>query len=186
MTTGVTRRLIYSAASASVMAPASIATATDWMIAAKRTAVWTVAVVPALVDFHTPLRESGKLEMIQADTPEGLAVLRHSTAHLMASAVVKLFPDSSEPHRAGRGAGLLELLQLTAKHGHTLDDVVMQLARQPGALLLLRRQQAATELAGGGKEASLLDHDGRDESGSQGEANEGCGDEDPPELRCGC
>jgi len=36
----VTRRLIYSAASASVMAPASIATATDWMMAAKRTAVW--------------------------------------------------------------------------------------------------------------------------------------------------
>lgn len=47
-----------------------------------------------VVDFHTPLRESGKLEMIQADTPEGLAVLRHSTAHLMASAVVKLFPEA--------------------------------------------------------------------------------------------
>ena len=47
-----------------------------------------------VIDFHTPLRESGALEMIQAETPEGLAVLRHSTAHLMASAVVKLFPEA--------------------------------------------------------------------------------------------
>src|SRR5512138_542827 len=44
-----------------------------------------------IVDFHTPITESGKLELISVDTPEGLAVLRHSTAHLMASAVVKLF-----------------------------------------------------------------------------------------------
>jgi threonyl-tRNA synthetase len=47
-----------------------------------------------IVDFQTPIKESGRLEMIQADSPEGLAVLRHSTAHLMASAVVKLFPEA--------------------------------------------------------------------------------------------
>jgi len=47
-----------------------------------------------VVDFHTPLHESGKVELIPLDTPEGLAVLRHSTAHLMASAVVKLFPEA--------------------------------------------------------------------------------------------
>ncbi|MGE5176203.1 MAG: threonine--tRNA ligase [Hyphomicrobiales bacterium] len=47
-----------------------------------------------IVDFHTPIRESGRLELIPLDTPEGLAVLRHSTAHLMASAVVKLFPEA--------------------------------------------------------------------------------------------
>ncbi len=47
-----------------------------------------------VVDFQTPIKESGRLEMIQPDSPEGLAVLRHSTAHLMASAVVKLFPEA--------------------------------------------------------------------------------------------
>src|SRR5205085_5121952 len=47
-----------------------------------------------IVDFHTPLRESGRLELFSLDTPEGLAVLRHSTAHLMASAVLKLFPNA--------------------------------------------------------------------------------------------
>jgi threonyl-tRNA synthetase len=47
-----------------------------------------------VVDFHTPIQESGKVEFIPVDDPEGLAVLRHSTAHLMASAVVKLFPGT--------------------------------------------------------------------------------------------
>jgi threonyl-tRNA synthetase len=47
-----------------------------------------------VIDFHTPLHESGKIEMVTADSPEGLAVLRHSTAHLMASAVVKLYPEA--------------------------------------------------------------------------------------------
>jgi threonyl-tRNA synthetase len=47
-----------------------------------------------IVDFHTPITESGQVELVPVDTPEGLAVLRHSTAHLMASAVVKLFPGT--------------------------------------------------------------------------------------------
>jgi threonyl-tRNA synthetase len=47
-----------------------------------------------VVDFHTPIEESGRLEMVPVDAPEGLAVLRHSTAHLMASAVLKLFPEA--------------------------------------------------------------------------------------------
>jgi threonyl-tRNA synthetase len=47
-----------------------------------------------VVDFHTPISESGTVELVPVDSPEGLAVLRHSTAHLMASAVVKLFPGT--------------------------------------------------------------------------------------------
>src|SRR2546422_8503127 len=47
-----------------------------------------------VVDFHTPIRESGRVELIPLDSPEGLRVLRHSTAHLMASAVLKLFPNA--------------------------------------------------------------------------------------------
>ncbi len=47
-----------------------------------------------IVDFHTPIRESGTLQLLSLDTPEGLQVLRHSTAHLMASAVLKLFPNA--------------------------------------------------------------------------------------------
>ena len=47
-----------------------------------------------LVDFHTPIQESGRIELVPVESPEGLSVLRHSTSHLMASAVVKLFPDA--------------------------------------------------------------------------------------------
>ena len=47
-----------------------------------------------VVDYHTPIHESGRLELLRIDSPEGLQVLRHSTAHLMASAVVKLFPEA--------------------------------------------------------------------------------------------
>ncbi len=46
-----------------------------------------------IIDFHTPVNESGELSFISVDSPEGLAVLRHSTAHLMASAVMKIFPE---------------------------------------------------------------------------------------------
>ncbi|HEU4724234.1 MAG TPA: threonine--tRNA ligase, partial [Candidatus Eisenbacteria bacterium] len=46
-----------------------------------------------VIDFHTPVKESGELSFVSVDSPEGLAVLRHSTAHLMASAVMKIFPD---------------------------------------------------------------------------------------------
>src|SRR6266850_1305211 len=47
-----------------------------------------------LVDFHTPIHESGRLELVPVESVEGLSVLRHSTSHLMASAVVKLFPEA--------------------------------------------------------------------------------------------
>ncbi len=47
-----------------------------------------------VVDFHTPIQESGAVELIPVQSPDGLAVLRHSTAHLMASAVVQLFPNA--------------------------------------------------------------------------------------------
>jgi len=47
-----------------------------------------------IVDFLTPIRESGTLELLPLESPEGLRVLRHSTAHLMASAVLKLFPNA--------------------------------------------------------------------------------------------
>lgn len=47
-----------------------------------------------IVDFHTPIRESGALELVPLQSPDGLSVLRHSTAHLMASAVLKLFPNA--------------------------------------------------------------------------------------------
>ena len=46
-----------------------------------------------VVDLHRPLPADCAVEPVVADSPDGFAVLRHSTAHLMAQAVKRLFPD---------------------------------------------------------------------------------------------
>jgi threonyl-tRNA synthetase len=47
------------------------------------------------VDLHTPVTASaGELMPIRRNDPEGLAVIRHSTAHVMADAVQRLFPGT--------------------------------------------------------------------------------------------
>ena len=47
-----------------------------------------------LVDLDAPLEEGGEFEVVTADSPEGLYVLRHSTAHAMAQAITELYPGS--------------------------------------------------------------------------------------------
>ena len=47
-----------------------------------------------LVDLSRALEKNCALEWISMDSPEGLDVLRHSTAHLMAQAVQSLFPGT--------------------------------------------------------------------------------------------
>ncbi|MBU9714168.1 threonine--tRNA ligase [Evansella tamaricis] len=46
-----------------------------------------------MVDLRTPIEEDGDLEIITYDSQEGLEVLRHSTAHLLAQAVKRLYED---------------------------------------------------------------------------------------------
>jgi len=45
-----------------------------------------------LVDFRRPILEDGSIEIVVPESNEALEVLRHSTAHLMAQAVRRLFP----------------------------------------------------------------------------------------------
>ena len=47
-----------------------------------------------LVDMSTVLDGEAKIEFITADTEDGEEVIRHSTAHLMAQAVTRLFPGT--------------------------------------------------------------------------------------------
>lgn len=44
-----------------------------------------------VVDLSTTLHEGALVEIVTLDSPEGLEVMRHSTAHLMAQAVKRLF-----------------------------------------------------------------------------------------------
>ncbi|MEN1985413.1 MULTISPECIES: threonine--tRNA ligase [Paenibacillus] len=50
-----------------------------------------------VVDLSTPLHEGALVEIVTQDTPEGLEVMRHSTAHLLAQAVKRLY-GSKEVH----------------------------------------------------------------------------------------
>src|SRR5258708_28057172 len=45
-----------------------------------------------LVDLTFPLRENASVRIVTPESPEALALYRHSTAHLMAAAVTNLFP----------------------------------------------------------------------------------------------
>jgi len=46
-----------------------------------------------LVDLSRPLTDNAKLEILTAKNPDALFVFRHSAAHLLAAAVLELFPD---------------------------------------------------------------------------------------------
>ncbi|MBE3574495.1 MAG: threonine--tRNA ligase [Firmicutes bacterium] len=48
----------------------------------------------ALVDLNTPLEQDAELFPVLADSPAGREILRHSTAHAMAQAVLRLFPGA--------------------------------------------------------------------------------------------
>ena len=45
-----------------------------------------------LVDLSYPIKEDVSLSIITDGTDEGMEILRHSTSHLMAQAVCRLFP----------------------------------------------------------------------------------------------
>jgi threonyl-tRNA synthetase len=61
---------------------------------ARERAVIAARVNGKLVDLSRPLEQDATVEPVKADSPEGLDVLRHSTAHLMAQAVQSLYPGT--------------------------------------------------------------------------------------------
>ncbi|KZN97161.1 threonine--tRNA ligase [Aeribacillus pallidus] len=46
-----------------------------------------------LIDLKTPIEQDGQIEILTPDTKEALEILRHSTAHLMAQAIKRLYPN---------------------------------------------------------------------------------------------
>jgi threonyl-tRNA synthetase len=47
-----------------------------------------------MVDLNHPIRSDARLRIVTSTSPEALALYRHSTAHLMAAAVTRLFPGA--------------------------------------------------------------------------------------------
>ena len=61
--------------------------------------------VPRLVDMATPLTASTRLELIKENDPDALKVVRHSAAHVLATAVLELFPETKLGHGPATDAG---------------------------------------------------------------------------------
>jgi threonyl-tRNA synthetase len=58
-----------------------------------------------LVDLSTPLEEDVALELLTDRNPDALKVLRHSAAHVLATAVLELFPETKLGHGPATDAG---------------------------------------------------------------------------------
>jgi threonyl-tRNA synthetase len=53
---------------------------------------------PRIVDLTEPLREDVMLELLKENDPAALKVVRHSAAHVMATAILELFPETKLGH----------------------------------------------------------------------------------------
>ena len=58
-----------------------------------------------LVDLKTPLTEEVSLQLLTEKDPEALKVVRHSAAHVMATAVLELYPETKLGHGPATDAG---------------------------------------------------------------------------------
>ena len=53
---------------------------------------------PKLIDLTRPLEQDAELRILTDRDPESLEVFRHSSAHMLAAAVVELFPETKLGH----------------------------------------------------------------------------------------
>jgi threonyl-tRNA synthetase len=58
-----------------------------------------------MVDLATPLNEDVALELLTEKDPDALKVVRHSAAHVMATAVLELFPETKLGHGPATDSG---------------------------------------------------------------------------------
>jgi threonyl-tRNA synthetase len=65
----------------------------------------TDAAAERLVDLTTPLTADTRLELLKETDADALKVLRHSAAHVLATAVLELFPDTKLGHGPATDSG---------------------------------------------------------------------------------
>jgi threonyl-tRNA synthetase len=63
------------------------------------------AAAPRLVDLSTPLTADTRLELLTEKDPETQKVVRHSAAHVLATAVLELFPETKLGHGPATDSG---------------------------------------------------------------------------------
>ncbi len=143
-----------------------------------------------LMDLWTDLKDGDAVEGISISSPEGLSVLRHSTAHVMAQAVQQVFPGTRlgigppitdgfyydfDPENAFNPADLEKIesaMRKIVKEGQrfkrrvtTEADALKELAHEPYKCELIGIKGGSTDEASvevGGTELTIYDNLGRD------------------------
>ena len=136
-----------------------------------------------LRDLAHPLADGDEIEPVTAADPEGLAVLRHSCAHVLAQAVQQQFPEArlgigppikdgfyydfsvERPFTAEDLAALEKRMQAILKSGQrfvrrvvTEDDARVELAAEPFKLRLIGSEGGAEVMEVGGAELTIYDN----------------------------
>ena len=144
-----------------------------------------------LRDLWTELKNGDVIEGVSIDSPEGLAVLRHSTAHVMAQAVQEVFPETKlgigppvtdgfyydfDPERPFTPEDLIKLesaMRKIIKAGQRFrrrvtseGDALKELAHEPYKCELIGLKSGSTDdgssVEVGGAELTIYDNLGRD------------------------
>src|SRR6516165_6469509 len=100
-----------------------------------------------LVDLARPLEEDAELRILTDRDPEALEVYRHSSAHLMAAAVLELFPETKLGHGPATESGFFydfyREKPFTPEDLEAIEKKMQELAKQdlPYAREFLPRQE---------------------------------------------
>ena len=136
-----------------------------------------------LVDLATPVLETDVVEGVSVDSPEGLAVLRHSVAHITAQAVQDLFPEAklgigppikdgyyyefdvpeafTPEDLAAVEKRMVEIIKSGQEFRRRVVDesaAVGELASEPYKLRLIGSEGGAEVMEVGGKELTIYDN----------------------------
>jgi len=109
------------------------------------------ATAPRLVDLSTPLTASTHLALLTEKDPESLKVVRHSAAHVLATAVIELYPETKLGHGPATDQGFF--YDFFREKPFTPEDLTAIEARmaevvardEPFVRQTLPREQALTE-----------------------------------------
>lgn len=103
-----------------------------------------------VVDLYKELDQDARVEIVTYDSEEGLEILRHSTAHLMAQAIKRLYPDKNV--KLGIGPVIEEgfYYDIDMDYSLTPDDLAAiekEMERIIGENLPIRRHEVSREEA---------------------------------------
>ena len=111
---------------------------------------------PRLVDLTTPLTADTRLELVTEKDPEALKVVRHSAAHVLATAVLELFPETKLGHGPATDAGFF--YDFYREIPFTPEDLVTIQAKM--AEVVARDEPFSHEFAPRDKSLEGFDRDG--------------------------